>query len=351
MRYDSSVPLNGSFATVRVAIGIAVSAACLAIAFRNADLAALGESLKKANYWWLLAYPVLAIVLNLIRGEVWRILLKRQCRLLPAFWAYCVGFLFNNVLPLRIGEAARIVMLARQERIPAVEVAVTAGLERILDLAAVLVVLACTLPVVGIGVGAARYGALLAIAVVLTCLLGIYVLGRWEGWFETQVVRVAAMAGPGASVWVVRLWRRLAEGLSRLLQPSIGLPAFGGILMVWSVTILAQWTVLRAFQPQASLLEAAFMVVVVSLAIAVPAAPGFVGVYQWAGQQALAGAFPDVYTPASGLAIALTAHAVSYLLGTVLGVLGLWYFGASFNLLGTRLRGAPTMLGEDSRVG
>lgn len=331
-------------APLQIATGVGVSVICLWVAFRNVPLPALMESLKAANYWWILAYPVLGIILNLIRGSVWRILLKRQCRLAPAFWAYTVGFVFNNVLPLRVGEAARVLVLARHEGIPLAEVAATAALERVLDLSAVLVVLACTVPVVGLGGGAVRLGALLALGAVGAALAGIYVLARWGAWFEGPVTRLATMGGERTSAAVVSKWRQAVEGLSRLLQPSIGLPAFGGILVVWALTVVAQWVVLLAFQPQASILQAAFMVAVVSLAIAVPAAPGFVGVYQWAGQQALVGAFPGLYTPASALAIALVAHAVSYLFSTLLGVVGLWYFGASFKLLGSQIGRQPAVV-------
>jgi len=304
----------------------------LTIAFRQVEFSSLLQSLRGASYRWLFLYPLLCVALNVVRGEVWRLLLKRKCGLAPAFWAYTVGFLFNNVLPLRVGEAARVVVLARHADIPTAEVAATAILERILDLMTVLIVLACTLPVVGVGEGALRYGALSALAVVVVALMAVFVIARWGVQLETPVGRIGAPAGPAVRDAVVRRWHQVVEGSSRLLQPRIGLPAAGGMLVVWGLTVLAQWTVLRAFQPRASLVESAFMVAVVSLAIAIPAAPGFIGVYQWAGQQALVHAFPQVYTFASGLAISVVAHAVSYVCSTLLGIIGLWYFGVSFNL-------------------
>jgi uncharacterized membrane protein YbhN (UPF0104 family) len=172
----------------------------------------------------------------------------------------------------------------------------------------------------------------MALGVIGIVLAGIAVLACYGASLERGIARISAVAGAALSAAIVRRWREVVDGSTRLFRPEIGLPAAGGILVVWALTVLAQWTVLRAFQPHASFVEAAFMVAVVSLAIAVPAAPGFIGVYQWAGQQALARAFPDMYTPASGLAIAVTAHAVSYVCSTILGVIGLWYFGASFTL-------------------
>jgi glycosyltransferase 2 family protein len=331
-----------------VIIGIGVSAMCLVIAFRQVDLSSFTAALRSADYRWLWLYVPLCVALNVVRAEVWSVLLKRRAERLPAFWAYGVGFLFNNVLPFRMGEAARVVVLARHEHIPTAEVAATAILERLLDLMAVLVVLVCTLPIVGLGDGALRWGALSAASAIAVALTGIAILALWGDACEAFISNIAAIVGTDARDAIVRRWQQAVDGASRLLQPRIGVPAAIGILLVWAMTVLAQWTVLRAFQPGAGLADAAFMVAVVSLAIAVPAAPGFVGVYQWAGQQALVHAFPGIYTPASGLAIAVVAHAASYICSSLLGMLGLWYFGSSFALV-SRVRSEPELADLETR--
>src|SRR5437870_346979 len=127
-------------------LSVAISVTCLAIAFRGVGLADLRRSLQSANYWWLLVYPVLGIALNVIRAEIWRVLLRRRAAATEAFWAYSVGFLVNNVLPLRLGEAARVAVLAVRRGLPVVEVGAAAALERVLDLVAVLAILAGVLP-------------------------------------------------------------------------------------------------------------------------------------------------------------------------------------------------------------
>ena len=124
----------------QLAAGILVSAVCLWVAFRNVVFADLLESLRAADYRWLLCYPVLALALNILRSEIWRLLLRNQVSAVPAFWAYGTGFLLNNVLPFRVGEAARIVLLANHERLPVAEVAAAAGLERMLDIVFVLAI-------------------------------------------------------------------------------------------------------------------------------------------------------------------------------------------------------------------
>src|SRR5258705_1399843 len=97
---------------IRLGAAAAVSAAALWLAARNAHVAGVRSALSGATFLWLLPYPFICIALNMIRGEIWRQLLRRKVGSVQAFWAYTVGFLANNVLPFRLGEAARVVVLA-----------------------------------------------------------------------------------------------------------------------------------------------------------------------------------------------------------------------------------------------
>jgi len=310
--------------TLRLAIAAAVSALTLWLAARRVSLADLRSAIGGARLGWLLPYPAICVALNIVRGEIWRRLLRRRVTTPQAFWAYSVGFLANNTLPFRLGEAARVVLLSQRADLPVVEVAAAAGLERLLDMAALAVLLAIAAPLVahvpGLGRGAAAI-VLLVAAAVLT-IAQIARMRRSIG--VDRLTRVLPRRVRGTAA---KAWDDLARGVAVLIEPSIGVPAALGAAVVWILTVALQWLVLRAFQPNAGAADAAFMVAAVSLAIAAPAAPGFVGVYHWAGQQALVTAFPHLYDASLALAAATAAHALSYVTSTALGVAGLWYFG------------------------
>jgi len=312
--------------SIRLAAAAAVSAAALWLAARGAHLDGVRAALSGATFLWLLPYPIVCIVLNVIRGEIWRQLLRRKVSSVQAFWAYTVGFLANNVLPFRLGEAARVVVLAKASHLPVVEVAAAAGLERLLDMAALALMLALLGPtlahVPGLTSGATVVVVLVAAGLFVVALLVVFRLR-----LTRAIVWATSRLPLRARNVVVEQWNDLERGLSVLLTPSIGVPAAGGAIIVWTLTVVLQWLVLRSFQPRAGMADAAFMVAAISLAIALPAAPGFIGVYHWAGQQALISAFPDLYDPSTALAAATVAHALSYLTSTALGVAGLWYFG------------------------
>ena len=69
------------------------------------------------------------------------------------------------------------------------------------------------------------------------------------------------------------------------------------------------------------------MVVALSLAVSVPSSPGFVGVFQLVGKQALVLPFGAKYDMATALAITLGLHVVYYLVTTILGLIGLMKLG------------------------
>src|SRR5262249_14250073 len=86
---------------------------------------------------------------------------------------------------------------------------------------------------------------------------------------------------------LVEHWSELVRGFLPLTRWRTALQAGYWSLVTWGFAIAVYWSVLRAFQPEGRLVEAAFMVVALSFAVAVPSSPGFVGVFQLVGQQAL----------------------------------------------------------------
>ena len=320
--------MNGVSKWAGFALGVSLSALFLWIAFRRVDMADLMASFRLADFRWLILYPAFAAALNLIRSEIWRLLLRKRVTVADAFWGYSVGFLVNNVMPFRVGEAARIGVLARKRHLPLVEVAAAAGIERVLDLLSVVLILSVALPLTT-GTLGMRHSAFLAGALAATVVVGIVIVVIFGARIETLVERVFDAVLPRHSAVFVRRWSELTRALTVMREPSIALPAAFGALSVWALTVVLQWTVMRAFQPHAGMVDAALMIGVTSIAAAVPAAPGAIGTYQMVGQQALTIPFPQLYTMTSALAIALVSHAASYVFSSILGVIGLWYFGVS----------------------
>jgi len=129
---------------------------------------------------------------------------------------------------------------------------------------------------------------------------------------------------------ILTRWTELIEGLIPLLRGSVAIQVIILSLLSWLFSGAVFFCAIRTFQPAGLPLEAVFMMIALSLAVVVPSSPGFIGVFQFVGQQALVIPFGEKYSFSSALAITLIAHIVYYVLSTLVGIIGLWRIGQSF---------------------
>jgi glycosyltransferase 2 family protein len=87
----------------------AISAALIAFALRNVDLAAVGTQLAEANFYSVAAALGLITAISVIHAERWRVVLRRlQCDLPLGLSVkfVLIGYFFNQTLPSTVGGDA-----------------------------------------------------------------------------------------------------------------------------------------------------------------------------------------------------------------------------------------------------
>lgn len=262
-----------------------------------------------------------------VRAIRWRYLFPPASRPPALVAAMMIGYMVNNVLPLRAGEVARVYVVARRWGHFWTTVA-TVVVERVLDGLAVVLILGVLVLVVPVP-GYLRWGAAIMLAVNVA---GIGVL-------------VGFAAAPGASRavlrWLTRRWprvqssalaifERFLRGLEGVRTPAHSVPLLLWTVVVWVVPAFAAWTMLQAmtlslpFPPSIPSLHRAWIaswvvLAFVGVSVSLPSAPGFVGVFHAAAVLAL-GIFG--VPRAEGLGYALLLHAVQYVPVTLVG----WLF-------------------------
>jgi uncharacterized membrane protein YbhN (UPF0104 family) len=151
--------------------------------------------------------------------------------------------------------------------------------------------------------------------------------------FEQPLSRVVGAIGgrlpPRAGRLVLDVWGNVLAAITPLSNPRVlGLLLFWTLLL-WGGSIGVFWVTIEAVVPGARLIEATFALTATAVGVSLPSSPGFVGVYQYVGQLALVTPFPDRYTPATALTIALLGHAVYYVTTSAMGLFGLARLGLS----------------------
>ena len=101
-------------------LGVIISAVFLFFALRGLNLGEFWQSVKSANYWWIIPGVAVFFVGLWVRAWRWHYLLgpikKVPTRVM--FPITCIGYMGNNIYPARAGEVLRAVVLKRREGVP-----------------------------------------------------------------------------------------------------------------------------------------------------------------------------------------------------------------------------------------
>lgn len=309
---------------VGIAIGILVSVGALGVLFVLVDFEQAKEALKTADWRYLPVVLFLFFTTLLARTVAWRTILQEKISFGRTFMTLNQGYLFNNLLPFRLGEVARAFLLNRTEGIPFWEVLSTIMVERIFDIALLATLLLSTVPFV-VGVESAERVGYIAAGLVL---FGFAVL-FWMARGQTAVMRLFER--------LTKPWPRLTDfgrgklesllnGLGALRDARRFIKVLFWMVMTWASNIAWYTFLLMAFVPGVRLLVSAFAVGFVAMGVSVPSSPGYIGVFEAAEVYALTRFnIPE----ATAFAYAVLAHSIYLVITIVIGALSLGRDGQS----------------------
>lgn len=310
----------------RIWLGLFVTVAAVWFALRDVDARALVAEFRRANLVLLLGLSVPAYLLVVyLRALRWRHLTDpiQPMPTRPLFRAVAIGFMANNVFPLRIGEFVRCWYLGRETGASPAAIFGTVILERVADTLMVILLALGALSIWGGGDHVAwRRGVLLLLPVAAVPLAVL-------AWLRLDPHRVLRLAS--ALLWPLPQ-RLRATLLEQLRSFSRGLGALrGGAHVFWiAVDSVLIWLVASTIPMLAGflalgidlgspsrLLVASWMLLAgVGIAVALPSAPGFFGVYHSACRLVLErfGISPEM-----AVALGTLCHAVFWFTLTGLG--------------------------------
>ncbi len=345
-----------------------VSVALLAVFLATVDVGRMLDALADANY--LFVAPGVALYLGAVwvRTLRWQVLMRhmRPVSVVRLFPVVVVGYMANNLLPMRIGELVRSYYVGEREGVSKTSALATILIERVLDAVVLLLfvaVIALFLPVAGLAEAFGdKYG-------VPWPLLVLALSVPFFGLFAVLVLLALFPARP--LLFVLLLLRPLPERIESPMRHLVHMFLDGlvslrsarriAFLMLLTVPI---WLLeaglfflvgysfgLEDIYESAGQMALALVLVtaVANIGSSVPAAPGGVGLFELVARETLVLLPLAVVDRAVAAGYATVVHAALLLPMILLGQLFLWTENASLGNLwrGGRSVARPGVMGAE----
>lgn len=274
----------------RIVLGLLIGGGAFYLAIRHVDWHRVAVSLRQTRPDMLLASFLcvcIAITLSAIR---WRLLFAAEHRhaSLPALaGAILVGQTLNIAMPGRVGEVARVMLIAGRERMSKAHVAATLVVEKVADLGVFAVAIASLLLGISLPDWLAKSG-------VATLILSAFLVATTVAltFFSDALLRfVERLALYLPESWrgrVVRVVEKALDGLRSLRSWRTGLAIWLLSAVILALSIATNYFVLAAMRLSPTVVMAVFLTVVMRVGAAPPSLPGRLGLFQYLVVVALA---------------------------------------------------------------
>jgi hypothetical protein len=300
--------------SIQVALGIVISLVVLAVLVSRVDLVLLAEHLARTHWGWAAVSGGLALLGVWTRARRWHYLFPPGSDPPALGRAAMIGYMANNVLPLRAGEFVRAYVVARRWGHGFWLPLATVVVERVLDglaLVTLLVALVALAPVPT----ALRWTAMLFLALDVIAVLALAAIVAAPRTCQ-RLVHALTRRWPRIEGLALRTLETFTRGLVGVRTAAHALPLLAWTVAAWIVPVLAAWTAMFAAGLDLGIVAALAVVTFVGFGISVPSAPGYIGVFHAAAVLALT--MFDV-PAAAAVGYAVIFHAAGFVPVTLCG--------------------------------
>lgn len=305
----------------RYILGFLIGALFLWFSVRKVDLSQVWLAMEHANYWYLLPNLFFTFAGMWLRAVRWKVMLDPIGKVpLPKVYASTmIGFMANNVLPFRLGEFVRPYSIGVTGNISRSAAMATIALERVFDMFALLLFLVwvlIALPSLAAVDWLDNVGYL-ALGISVLLLIFLAAIKRWPEPSRKLVERFLSLFPKRVAYLGAEIFGKFVTGLSVMGSAGGVLYLSFLSLLVWALSAFNSYFMLLAFDLHLGPLAWFTWLVVVSLGIMLPAAPGFIGTYQafTVVSLALFGVSKEL-----ALAVSVVTHAMQFFPITLAGL-------------------------------
>jgi uncharacterized protein (TIRG00374 family) len=318
-------------------LGVLISIVFIWLALRGLRLDEFWDSVKQANYIWLIPGIGVYFIGVWVRAWRWHYLLGpiKKIPTQTMFPITTIGYMGNNIYPARAGEVLRAVILKRREGVSVSASLATIIVERIFDGVVMLAFVFVNLPELAKLTGASGFvGNIQQVAIIGTgVFLGALAVFLLAAMFPHFTARVGVwffsyLLPKRMHERIINLMTKFLDGLASLRSPVNVLMVFFTSVLIWLLETGKYWFVMHAFDFSVSFFALMLMNGIVNLATTIPSAPGYIGTFDAPGIAVLT-AYGVEHSVAAGYTLVL--HVALWLPITLLGAYYLAREGVRWN--------------------
>jgi len=308
--------------------GMVISAIALYLTLRDVDFGAFIQAVITAHTLWLVPAAASFMAGLAVRALRWATLMG-EAPFNTTFHAMNIGYMLNMVLPFRVGEIGRAVVIGQRTDVSAATALSSIVVERLLDLAAVVLMFLVFAQFIPMDAALSR-AATISAGLIAILLIGVGVViwqsARFEGILAGLLARFPRI---NAQRWLQR-YRDFCAGFKLINSGKRFAIVLLTTLGIWLAQLLVTYFVMAAFLPP-RMDQAGLMLVAANLGGAAPSAPGGLGPVQFFARTALV--VPFNIDPTQATAFVFVWSLAQQLALIVLGMIGMVRIGLSFGQL------------------
>ena len=294
--------------TQKAITGIVISLAGLYWAFKDFNFIDFKRSIQQIDFVYFLFATIFLWGSVWLRGLRWKWLFKESSSpsVSSLYRAELIGYFGNNVLPLRLGELLRTYIVGKENNFSKSFVFGTVVLERLMDMLALTFFGIISLFLYPFEEEWISDYLLKGGVAILIIILTLAILSR----FKSNNINNKFLS----------ILNQILDGLLSIRKQKV-IPVVIVSLLIWSIYLLDVYFIQRAFQFNLSWTQTLAVLVISSLVLSIPSAPGMIGTFHAAVKYTMVDLF--AFTPNEGNSFAILMHAYGYILFTLLGA---YYF-------------------------
>ena len=295
-------------------IGLLISIVGIYWAFYDFKFTEFLETIKSVKYEYVFLACVLIISSVWLRALRWKLLFKSDdgVETYSLFRYELIGYFGNNVLPLRLGELLRAYILGKEYSLSKSYVFGTIVLERILDTLALILLSLFLLFIYPL---TALIKIYIYIGIILSAILVIFLF----------ILKRKKIVDTESGILLII--SNFIQGFKNLEYNKIPL-LFILSIFTWSIYWIDVHLIQYAFGFGMTPADSLLLLVVSTLFMSIPSAPGMIGTFHFGVKYVMVDLFATSYgyTVSEATSFAIVLHAYGYISYTLIGAI---YFARS----------------------